>query len=60
LTYDRKRKVLAFAEGLRKAFVNPVVRGEPTKKDGKTKKSASPKPEDKGGGDDFFKAFGNF
>jgi len=62
LYYSRKDKVLAFAEGLRKAFVNPVNRGEPAaeKGGGKTKKAAegSKKEEKGGGGDDFFKAFG--
>ncbi|OGR89471.1 MAG: hypothetical protein A2992_00045 [Elusimicrobia bacterium RIFCSPLOWO2_01_FULL_59_12] len=62
LYYDRSRKLLAFAEGLRKAFVNPINRGEPLveKSSGKSKKaSGDAKKEDKGGGgDDFFKAFG--
>lgn len=62
LFYDRGKKVLAFAEGLRKSFVNPVNRGEPAleKGGGKTKKAASgsKKEEKSGGGDDFFKAFG--
>jgi hypothetical protein len=62
LFYDRHLKLLAFSEGLRKSFVNPVQRGEST---GKTKEPGSSKKgkqtekkEDKGGGDDFFKAFG--
>jgi hypothetical protein len=61
LYYDRSKKLLAFAEGLRKSFVNPVNRGEPAleKGGGKTKKAAEgSKKEEKGGGDDFFKAFG--
>ncbi len=64
LVYDRSQKMLAFSEGLRKSFVNPVQRGEEsTKKDGapgakKTKKAAEPKTDKGGGGDDFFKAFG--
>ena len=64
LFYDRSRKILAFAEGLRKSFVNPVNRGEPTadKSGAKSTKKASggTKKEEKssGGGDDFFKAFG--
>jgi hypothetical protein len=61
LSYDRSTKILAFAEGLRKSFVNPVQRGEAgaTKKEPgakKTKKADDKK--DGGGGDDFFKAFG--
>ncbi len=65
LFYDRSKKVLAFAEGLRKSFVNPITRGEPTldKSGGsKGKKAATPAApkEQKGGGDDFFKAFGGF
>lgn len=64
LYYDRSKKVLAFAEGLRKAFVNPINRGDPTveKTPAKSKKTAGTagKKEEKagGGGDDFFKAFG--
>jgi hypothetical protein len=62
LVYDRSSKLLAFSEGLRKSFVNPVQRGEPsaTKKEpGSTKKAKSAAPaKDAGGGDDFFKAFG--
>jgi hypothetical protein len=62
LFYDRKKKTLAFAEGLRKSFVNPVNRGEPAVEKspgGKAKKAGSaPKKEEKSGGDDFFKAFG--
>jgi hypothetical protein len=58
--YDRSSKVLAFAEGLRKSFVNPVQHGDDNKKDEpgakKTKKADNKK--DSGGGDDFFKAFG--
>jgi hypothetical protein len=61
LYYDRGDKILSFAEGLRKSFVNPVQRGETNvKKDQpgarKTKKAEEKK--DGGGGDDFFKAFG--
>jgi hypothetical protein len=61
LYYDRSKKVLAFAEGLRKGFVNPINRGEPAveKSPSKTKKSSDAgKKEEKSGGDDFFKAFG--
>jgi hypothetical protein len=62
LYYDRGKKVLAFAEGLRKSFVNPVTRGEPALEKGtgsKSKKAGAPAPKaEKGGGDDFFKAFG--
>jgi hypothetical protein len=59
--YDRSSKVLAFAEGLRKSFVNPVQHDDAgTKKEQpgakKTKKAADKK--DAAGGDDFFKAFG--
>jgi len=59
--YDRGSKVLAFAEGLRKSFVNPVQHGEADSKKEqpgakKTKKADNKK--DSGGGDDFFKAFG--
>ena len=59
--YNRGSKVLAFAEGLRKSFVNPVQKGDPDAKKEqpgakKTKKAADKK--DSGGGDDFFKAFG--
>jgi hypothetical protein len=58
--YDRGSKTLAFAEGLRKSFVNPVQRGDQGKKEQpgakKTKKAEEKK--DAGGGDDFFKAFG--
>lgn len=63
LVYDRSKRLLAFSEGLRKSFVNPVQRGDAgLKKDGgtgpkKTKKAEEKKP-DAGGGDDFFKAFG--
>jgi hypothetical protein len=61
LYYDRGDKVLAFAEGLRKSFVNPVQVGDSgSKKEQpgarKTKKAEQKK--DSGGGDDFFKAFG--
>ncbi len=62
LFYDRSKKVLAFAEGLRKGFVNPVQKGESSIKSGdkKTKKanSGTAAPAPSGGGDDFFKAFG--
>jgi hypothetical protein len=61
LVYDRKTRLLAFSEGLRKSFVNPVQRGETgvTKKDGPKKtKKAEEKKSESGGGDDFFKAFG--
>ena len=63
LYYDRSRKILAFAEGLRKAFVNPVQHTDAgTAKDTGTKKTKSTgaKSGDQGGGDDFFKAFGGF
>ncbi len=58
--FDRGSKVLAFAEGLRKSFVNPVQQGsENSKKEvpgaKKAKKAESKKD---AGGDDFFKAFG--
>jgi hypothetical protein len=62
LFYDRKKKIISFAEGLRKSFVNPVSlqdnsgvlkKQEPTKKKKEPAKSG-------GGGDDFFKAFGGF
>jgi len=64
LVYDRKLKLVAFAEGLRKAFVNPVQRPDSSSDDkkepGATKKikKAADKKQDTGGGDDFFKAFG--
>jgi hypothetical protein len=63
LVYDRKQRTIAFAEGLRKAFVNPVQRGDSAadkKEPGATKKvkKAQDKKQDGGGGDDFFKAFG--
>ena len=61
LYYDRSKKVLAFAEGLRKAFVNPVQKGDSSIKSGATKtKKAGSGTSDKpaAGGDDFFKAFG--
>lgn len=58
-SYDRGDKTLAFAEGLRKGFVNPVQRGDTGKKEQpgakKTKKAEDKKD---AGGDDFFKAFG--
>ena len=60
LYYDRSKKLLAFAEGLRKSHVNPVNRGEPVVEkntSGKPKK-ASGGAKDEKGGDDFFKAFG--
>jgi len=59
LYYNRSSKTLAFAEGLRKSFVNPVQRGDAglKKEPGKKTKQAEPK---KDGGDDFFKAFGGF
>jgi hypothetical protein len=64
LVYDRGKKTLAFSEGLRKSFVNPVQRGEapPTKKEpGSAKKvKKAEEKKDSGGGDDFFKAFGGF
>jgi hypothetical protein len=64
LVYDRGKKTLAFSEGLRKSFVNPVQRGEasPAKKEpGSTKKAKkAEEKKDSGGGDDFFKAFGGF
>jgi hypothetical protein len=63
LFYDRSKKLLAFSEGLRKSFVNPVQRGEPSEKgtgEKKTKKASSATSGEKsGGGDDFFKAFGS-
>jgi hypothetical protein len=61
LYYDRSKKLLAFAEGLRKSHVNPIARGEPTldKSTASPKaKKAEGKKEEKAGGDDFFKAFG--
>jgi hypothetical protein len=57
--YDRSSKSLAFVEGLRKSFVNPVQHtdsGGTTKKE-PGKKGAAPAKKD-AGGDDFFKAFG--
>jgi hypothetical protein len=59
LFYDRSSKSLAFVEGLRKSFVNPVQRGDSgtSKKEPGKKGAAAPK-KDGGGGDDFFKAFG--
>ncbi len=57
LVYDRGSKLLAFNEGLRKSFVNPVQRLESDKKE--PGKKATKKEEKKdSGGDDFFKAFG--
>src|SRR5882672_12081418 len=59
LYYDRSKKLLAFAEGLRKSFVNPVQRGEPVAEKGsKPKKASSAGGKEEKGGDDFFKAFG--
>ena len=61
LVYNRSTKLLAFAEGLRKSFVNPVQRGEDTSKKEQPGAKKPKKAEDKkesGGGDDFFKAFG--
>ena len=62
LYYDRSKKLLAFAEGLRKGFVNPVNRGDPAVEKsapgGKAKKATGGAKDEKGGGDDFFKAFG--
>jgi len=62
LYYDRSSKSLAFVEGLRKSFVNPVQRGDSGTTPGKAEPGAKkPKAEpkkDSGGGDDFFKAFG--
>jgi len=61
LFYNRSNKLLAFAEGLRKSFVNPVQRGEDTAKKEQPGAKKPKKAEDKkesGGGDDFFKAFG--
>ncbi len=58
--YHRGTKTLAFAEGLRKSFVNPVQSGAPAKKEqpgSKSPKKTETK-KDGGGGDDFFKAFG--
>jgi len=61
ISYDRSTKTLAFVEGLRKSFVNPVQKadtGTSNKKEPGAKKSAAPAKKDSGGGDDFFKAFG--
>ena len=60
LVYDRSHKLLAFAEGLRKSFVNPVQRGETgaAPKDSGPKKIKKAGDKSGGGGDDFFKAFG--
>src|SRR4051812_1609342 len=52
LFYDRSKKTLAFAEGLRKSFVNPVQRQESTKKE-PGKKEKTPAKKESGGGDDF-------
>jgi hypothetical protein len=63
LVYDRSSKTLAFTEGLRKSFVNPVQHADgaaTAKKDqpgSRGPKKAEAK-KDAGGGDDFFKAFG--
>jgi len=57
--YDRSNKTLAFVEGLRKSFVNPVQHNDPAtskKEPGAKKGKAEPKKD--AGGDDFFKAFG--
>jgi hypothetical protein len=59
--YDRGTKTLAFAEGLRKSFVNPIQAGtSDSKKDqpGAKKTKKADEKKDAGGGDDFFKAFG--
>jgi len=56
LVYDRGVKLLAFNEGLRKSFVNPVQSAASDKKE--PGKKAVIKEEKKDGGDDFFKAFG--
>ncbi len=62
LYYDRSARLLTFAEGLRKSFVSPVQHGDSStgKKEpgAKKTKKAEDKKADKGGGDDFFKAFG--
>jgi hypothetical protein len=63
LYYDRSQKLLAFAEGLRKSFVNPVTHEETVaaKKEAATAKKGQAeagKKENAGAGDDFFKAFG--
>lgn len=59
--YDRGSKVLAFAEGLRKSFVNPVQVGDAGAKKDQPGAKKTKKAEQKtgaAGGDDFFKAFG--
>jgi hypothetical protein len=58
--YDRSSKVLAFAEGLRKSFVNPVQLADTGKKEqpGAKKTQKAGQKKDAAGGDDFFKAFG--
>jgi hypothetical protein len=59
--YDRGSKVLAFAEGLRKSFVNPVQHdqiGSQKEQPGAKKTKKADTKKDAGGGDDFFKAFG--
>lgn len=60
LYYDRGAKTLAFAEGLRKAFVSPVhlAEGVAQKAQPGARKTKSADKKDAGGGDDFFKAFG--
>ena len=57
LVYHRGTKLLAFNEGLRKSFVNPIQRPESDKKEPGLKKPVK-KDEKKDSGDDFFKAFG--
>lgn len=61
LFYDRSTKTLAFSEGLRKSFVNPVQSGDGGLKKEQPGAKKTKKTQDKkepGGGDDFFKAFG--
>lgn len=63
LVYDRSKRLLAFSEGLRKSFVNPVQRADaatgPQKESAKkAKKAEEKKSGGASGGDDFFKAFG--
>lgn len=58
LVYDRGAKLLAFNEGLRKSFVNPVQAGVIDKKEPGRKAPAKAEPKKDAGGDDFFKAFG--
>ena len=61
LYYNRSSKVLAFAEGLRKSFVNPVQladTGSKKEQPGAKKTKKAEQKKDSGGGDDFFKAFG--